>query len=156
MRPEPPIFLLSEDNAVLDVRRGAEDAEYHLTQGHTIDGRLNQNLLLFDGLARPVSARSAGDRLELEISQPISDAWQVRARAVETIRRRRAWVAEQGDTVVIGGQEFPSADVQDQLSLLDGVNLDSSFAEFTQVLVNAFIPGIADHSGSWLHNLFHG
>jgi hypothetical protein len=156
MQPEPPIFFLSEDNAQLDVRRNAEDAEQHLAQGHVSDGGFARGLLLFDGLARPLDARSVAHGVELAVAQPISDAWQVRARAVEAIRRRKAWVAAQGDPIVIDGREYSSADVENQISVLDGVSLDSSFAEFTQALVEAFVPGISDHSGSFLHNLFHG
>ncbi len=155
MRPEPPIFFLSEDNSMLDVHGNAEAAEQHLAGGHIRDGSFARELLVFDGLARPVDVRSAGDGVRLSVSYPTSDPWQVRARAVEAIRHRREWIAEQGDEITILGKTISKEEAEGLIANLT-VGFDTSFAKFTQTLVGAFVPEIHEHRGSFLHNLFHG
>jgi hypothetical protein len=154
MRPEAPIFFLSEDNRRLDVHRTVEGAEEHLAGGgHLEDDSVARTLLFFDGLARPLDLSSAGKDVRLAVSSPFSDPWQVRARALEAIRRGSDWIAYQGEVVVVGGREVSKEEAEAEMDRLS-ISYDLSFAEFTQTLVNGF-GDVQRHSGSFLHNLFH-
>lgn len=156
MQPEPPIFILSEDNTVLDVRVDVADAEEHVGgEEHLTQGGPGPNLLYFDGLARPLDVRASDGGVELSVSVPTSDPWQVRARALEAIRRRKAKVEEQRETFTVGGRKITKAAAQAEIRPLEAATLDMSFVQFTQTLLKAFAPEVKEHSGSFLHNLFH-
>jgi hypothetical protein len=154
MRPEAPIFFLSPDNVFLDVRRDTDDAEAHLSKEHAAREQSVQELLYFDGLARPLDPRPGGGGVTLTVAHLATDPWQVRVRALEAIRRRGAWVAAQEGAFVLEGKEVSPEEAARRFEPLTAVDLDMSFAKFATLLVDAFDPP-QEHPGSFLHNLFH-
>jgi len=154
MHPEAPIFFLSPDNVFLDVRSDVDRAEMHLSKEHASHEQLVQGLLYFDGLARPLHLQNDGGRVTLSVAQAVADPWQVRARALEAIRRRREWLAAHKGDIMIAGEEVPQEVAEERFAPLTEVHLDMSFPEFATLLVQAFDPP-TEHPGSWLHNLFH-
>lgn len=156
MQPEPPIFLLAADSTFLDVRRVVQDAEGHLSGEHLGAGRSALDLVCFDGLARPVEARIEGDRVRLTVSQLMPDVWQLRARVDRALLLRRRWLEDQGDEIALpDGQTVSKARAGEVLRALDGIDTFTCFAEVAVTLMEAFQPEVAEHSGSFLHNLFH-
>lgn len=154
MRPEGPIFLLSSDSTFLDVRRDVESAQEHLTLEHAQRGEPVRDFLYFDGLARPLEARTDGGRVQVTVASATTDPWQVRARACEAIRGRREWLAQHAGPVVLQGTEVPLQEAQRRFAPLSTVGIDTAFPTFAVRLLEAF-DAPEEHPGSFLHNLFH-
>ena len=95
MIPEGPMFgFIGTDPTRLEIHATVAGAVNHLVERHRDEEEFLQDLVCFDGLARPVDIRPLGGRFRLLVSDPLPDQWQVRGRVLLALARARGDLEE--------------------------------------------------------------
>lgn len=119
---EDPIFIfLRTDNSRVEFHTTVARAVRHLRKVHSGDDQFLEELICFDGLARPVEVRVSRRQFHLRVSSPMTTPWQVRRRTLKAVKEVQADVARGPDPVVLSSMEFdvelavPKARVEQEL-----------------------------------------